>query len=361
MSDYGQHPTIYGSLSDGKLYALYRWETWSGLDEVHREQLLQETVNRAAASNGENGSCRVVFDDLKEHVAGQQAGNTIRVNRAFYARDVRMTAKNGELVPEIRLSNGLEALTTVLHEDQHAYQNQIVDGTIPAPSPELRQEYASNNFATVLVTTPDGNTRWGSTYIQGNTKFYGYYLYYMQSTERDAHRFSEERAMEIMNQLEREYGTEPSFEAFRREIEANGYEATMEAAKELFANEQVEQEVNQSLINHTFGTDGEVSPEVESLVSEELASTYDELYQNKQSTELHHETENAAESGMMPFSGAAEPYGEQNAASADIPAWKVDAGAGVGNTAGENALDGGADLGSDSGGAEIGSDDGGIE
>ncbi len=274
MSDYGSHPTIYGSLSDGELYALYRWETWSTLDEAHRQQLLQETVNRSAVQNGEKGSCEVVFADLGPGVAGEQSGSTIRVNRDFYATDTRMTAKNGQLCTETKQGNNMDALVTVLHEDQHAYQNQVIDGTIPAPDPSLQREYAANDFNTVNVAMPDGTTAPGATYIQGNDGEFGYYLYYAQSTERDAHRISEERATRIMEALEREYGTEPSFQAFRQEIEANGFEATMADMKETFGSDTVEHDVNASLMNRVYGTNDRVDPEVDRLVAKEIMETY---------------------------------------------------------------------------------------
>ena len=58
---YGSHPTIYGNLSDGQLYQMYRSEIWKGLNEDNRQQLLQETVNRSALEHGEIGACKVVF------------------------------------------------------------------------------------------------------------------------------------------------------------------------------------------------------------------------------------------------------------------------------------------------------------
>lgn len=277
---YGDHPTIYQSLSDMELYAMYRRETWLPLDETHRQHLLQETVNRAAAQNGELGSCRVVFADLAPGVAGEQSGSEIRVSREMYALDQRSGTYGGRTVTRTLESSNLDALTTVLHEDQHAYQNQIIRGEIPAPDEALRQEYTANNYDMVLLRGQDGSVQPGYTYLRGSTPGEtGYLMYYFQSTERDAHRFSEEKTVWIMSELEQRFGTEPSFQAYRQDLAVNGYDATMERGRELFQNENVEQEVNQSLMNHYYGTDKPVSPQIENLVSLEMAKTYNDLHQ----------------------------------------------------------------------------------
>ena len=52
MSDYGAHPTQYGNLSDGNLYAMYRESVYRSLSESQKLDLLQETVNRDARRSG---------------------------------------------------------------------------------------------------------------------------------------------------------------------------------------------------------------------------------------------------------------------------------------------------------------------
>lgn len=60
-SGYGVHPTIYGKYTNEELVSLYRESSWSTMDENSRQQLLQETVNRAAAAKGELGACEVLL------------------------------------------------------------------------------------------------------------------------------------------------------------------------------------------------------------------------------------------------------------------------------------------------------------
>lgn len=278
-SGYGSHPTIYGPLGDSELYALYRRETWLTLDEQHRQQLLQETVNRAALENGELGSCRVIFEDLEPGVAGRQSGSVIGVSRDMFVRDQRTVTYGDQTIVRPMEASNLEALTTVLHEDQHAYQNQIIRGEVPPPDAALLREYTANDFREISVVGTDGADRSGYTYLQGSTPGEaGYLLYYLQSTERDAHRFSEEKTARIMSELEERWGTEPSFGEYRRDLEVNGFDATMQRAREFFQNENVERDVNQSLMNHYYGTDEPVSPQIESLVSLEMEATYDHIH-----------------------------------------------------------------------------------
>ena len=84
---YGEHPTMYGSLTDAQLYGMYRQSVWSGMGEHERQQLLQESVNRAAQERGEHGACEVRFADLDDGVSGEQRGSLILVNREMFVND----------------------------------------------------------------------------------------------------------------------------------------------------------------------------------------------------------------------------------------------------------------------------------
>ena len=272
--NYGYHPTLYSGMEDMALYAMFRQESWSQLEEGSRQQLLQEAVNRAAAENGEKGSCRVEFADLAPNVAGEQGGGVIYLNREMYVNDQRAVSYGGRLITMTDPASNLEALNTVLHEDQHAYQCQLLDGTIQPKDPAQAQEYAANDFTTVPLPQPDGSVRLGSTYMQGVTPVTGRYLYYFQSTERDAHLVAEQKTLAIIGALEARYGTEPSFQAYRQEVAANGYQAVLAEAQRLFNNPAVEREINQSLMNHYYGASEPVAPQVESVVQAEMAASY---------------------------------------------------------------------------------------
>lgn len=294
---YGDHPTKYADQNDLDFYANFRQETWSQLDESGRQELLQEAVNRSAAQHGELGSCKVVFADLKPGTCGVQSGDTIKLNREMYVNDRQVRVVNGEEMYQPLADSNMRALTTVFHEDEHAYQNQVTAGLIPAEDAEAARQYASNDFTNVILMDESGDIKVGNTYLQGlsetpdhNT---GYILYYLQSSERDAHKFSEEKTAAIMNALEEKFGSELSFEAYKIELEANGYDSTLTYAQELTQIPDIEQEINKSLMNHYYGTNEPVNPYVEALVQKEMILSHDAMVRHQ--NELEQDTEHANE------------------------------------------------------------------
>ena len=274
------HPTMFKSYNDRDLYGLFRKEVWSGLNEENRRQLLQETVNRAASSMGGNGSCEVRFADLSPRENGKQSGDVILLNRQYFANDKRELNYGGHLISEDFPHSNYMALQTALHENLHDWQNQVIEGTIQIPDKSLRDEYCANNFTESEIIDANGIKREGSHYLNGMTDDYGYYLYYLQSTERDAHKYSELQAEAIMNQNLHNFGPDNSAEEFKEEIKMNGYEATLENAKEAFGNENIEKEINNTLKNHYYGTSDAVNPTIEKIVNNEMAESYDNQHQD---------------------------------------------------------------------------------
>lgn len=274
---YGNHPTSLSSLSDEALCSQYRMSVWKTLDESERQELLQETCNRAAAARGEKGCCKVIFSDLARNTAGVHSRDVIELNRSMYAEDhLIMIYKGKEVVRDAPCPN-MEALLTVLHENEHAWQDQVINGDISSADSALAKAYRANNFDLVAITREDGNVSLGQTYLSNpdNSKI-GYYLYYAQSTERDAHRNSEAMAEKITNHLIEKYGEEPSFAAFRASLQQDGYEATMNNASLLFQGEDLDINVNNSLINHYYGESQPVNPQIDQLVVREMETSLQE-------------------------------------------------------------------------------------
>lgn len=295
MGAYGVHPTRYGNLSNDQLYAMFRESTYSKLGESEKLELLQETVNRDALEKGEVGAPEVRFADLPANESGNAANGVINVNRDMAVNGMQSFEYNGQTIQHSISGYNVQSLNTVLHENTHCFQDQIIDGTITIEDAQKTAEYQANSF-TSSVVLQDGRYQLGSQYLTGETAN-GYYCYYFQSTERDAFLGAEERTAAILSGLTEKYGTEPSFEAYAKSVESTGYHATEREAIERFQNPNFVRDLNQILQNQYFGTNGPVDKNTEAAVKAEMVATYKSLQQ--QITQANNLS--AKEDTKMPF------------------------------------------------------------
>lgn len=295
MGAYGVHPTRYGNLSNDQLYAMFRESTYSKLGESEKLELLQETVNRDALEKGEVGAPEVRFADLPANESGNAANGVINVNRDMAVNGMQSFEYNGQTIQHSISDYNVQSLNTVLHENTHCFQDQIIDGTITIEDAQKTAEYQANSF-TSSVVLQDGRYQLGSQYLTGETAN-GYYCYYFQSTERDAFLGAEERTAAILSGLTEKYGTEPSFEAYAKSVESTGYHATEREAIERFQNPNFVRDLNQTLQNQYFGTNVPVDKNTEAAVKAEMVATYKSLqHQITQANNL-----SAKEDTKMPF------------------------------------------------------------
>lgn len=277
MGAYGVHPTRYGNLSNDQLYAMFRESTYSKLGESEKLELLQETVNRDALEKGEVGAPEVRFADLPANESGNAANGVINVNRDMAVNGMQSFEYNGQAIQHSISDYNVQSLNTVLHENTHCFQDQIIDGTITIEDAQKTAEYQANSFTSSAVLQ-DGRYQLGSQYLIGETAN-GYYCYYFQSTERDAFLSAEERTAAILRGLAEKYGTEPSFEAYAKSVKLTGYHATEREAIEQFQNPNFERDLNQTLQNQFFGTNVPVDKNTEAAVKAEMVATYKSLQQ----------------------------------------------------------------------------------
>lgn len=277
MGAYGVHPTRYGNLSNDQLYAMFRESTYSKLEENEKLDLLQETVNRDALEKGEVGAPEVRFADLPANESGNATNGVINVNRDMAVNGRQSFEYNGQTIQHLISDYNVQSLNTVLHENTHCFQDQIIDGTITIEDAQKTAEYQANSFTSSTVLR-DGRYQLGSQYLIGETAN-GYYCYYFQSTERDAFLSAEERTAAILRGLTEKYGTEPSFEAYAKSVELTGYHATEREAIERFQNPNFERDLNQTLQNQYFGTNIPVDKNTEVAVKAEMVATYKSLQQ----------------------------------------------------------------------------------
>lgn len=272
MSDYGTHPTRYGNLDDDLLYSLYRESVYNTLNEDEKLDLLQETVNRDALERGEVGTPLVQFADLPSDKAGIAANGVIQINYDMAVSGVQMTKYNEQLISHPIDDYNIQALNTAIHENVHCFQDQVIDGTVSIKNDHLTAEYRAND-CTLNVLWQNGHLQIGSQYLTGETPG-GYYMYYFQATERDAHLTAEKKTDAILQRITVKYGSEPSFQAYERSVEAEGYQATEQEAVRLFQNENFVKDLNQTLQNYYYGTGIPVDAEMESAVKTEMIESY---------------------------------------------------------------------------------------
>ncbi len=269
MNGYGNHPTQYGNLSNDALYAMFRESTYSRLSESEKLDLLQETVNRDAMERGELGSPLVQAGSLPGNVYGKEGNGVITVNQDVLMNGIQTVQVNGETFQNTVADYNVQALNTVLHENAHAFQDQMNSGTVPAN--EHAAEYQANDFHITAVSY-NGNYQLGSQYLTGETPG-GYYFYYFQPTERDAHKEAEVKTSAILNGISSRYGTERSFQAYAKSLAANGYQATEQEAVRMSGNPNFVKDLSQTLQNQFYGTNVPVNPDTEQAVKAEMIAT----------------------------------------------------------------------------------------
>lgn len=271
MGDYGTHPTQYGHLKNDNLYAMYREAVYSKLSENEKLDLLQETVNRDAIERGEIGSPRVQFDEMPSNISGNAANGVITVNRDMAVNGVQIMNYQGHTIQHSIDDYNIQSLNTVLHENAHCFQDQVIDGSIKIDDPQLTAEYQANSFTSSAVLQNHSYCL-GSQYLTGETAG-GYYMYYFQATERDAYFSAEKKTEEILQGISAIHGSEPSFLAYSKSVMANGYQAREKEAIQMFQNPNFVRDLNQTLQNQYFGTNKSVNAETEKAVKTEMVET----------------------------------------------------------------------------------------
>lgn len=271
MKGYGTHPTQYGSLSNESLYSMYRESVYSRLNENQKLDLLQETVNRDALERGEIGSPEVRFADMSSNISGNATDGVISINRNLAVNGIQTMEYQGHIIQHTVDDYNIQALNTVIHENVHCFQDQILSGTITIENQQLLQEYQANDFTSTAVLQNHSYCL-GSQYLTGETAG-GYYMYYFQATERDAFISAEKKTGDILKGLSEKFGMESSFAAYAKSVEAAGYQVREQEAIQLFQNADFVKDLNQILQNQYFGTNKPVNPATEKAVKAEMVET----------------------------------------------------------------------------------------
>lgn len=273
MSDYGTHPTRYGNLSNEDLYSMYRESTFTKLSDEQKLDLLQETVNRDAEERGMVGAPQVTFENFSPSVGGQARNGVVQINQEMVLNGTQTFTRNGQTQVNQLSDANIQAFNSVIHENIHSWQEQIIDGTITIDDAQKTAEYQANDFTETAVLQ-NGSYKMGSQYLTGKTSRL---CYYFQSTERDAYKGAEEKTASLLQALTEKFGTEKSFQAYEKSVACNGYAATEKRANEFYQNNNFEKDLNQVLMNHYYGTKTQVDAKTENAVKTEMISSYKEI------------------------------------------------------------------------------------
>lgn len=271
-----QPATRYASVSDAGLKEMFRQSKWSSLNEDERLDLLQEVVNREAKAAGGQYACKVEFSDLPSNTAGEQQGNTIRLNREMFTKD-QLTEQYGDQTITYRAEDAnYQAYETVLHEHRHVQQDLIAAGVIPS-DPQTKEICQANAF-----TSSDVDGTKGSQYLLGVTD---YSLYYLNPTELDAYKTSQTAAGQLAAEHLRAHGSDASIQSYAACLQREGYEARLAEYRELYQNKNVDKDVSDVLVKMHRQSDVPTNEKIEQIVKKEMIESQ-KLIDLQQSKEL---------------------------------------------------------------------------
>lgn len=277
MSDYGIHMTRYEKLNNNQLYSLYCESAYSKLTVDEKLDLLQETVNRDALERGEVMIPEVRFANLPVNESGNACNGIIYVNYDLAVRGIQTFEYNGQTIEHNIEDYNIQTLNTVLHENTHCLQDQIINGTVVINDNMQLREYQANAFTTSVVNQ-NGNYQLGSQYLYGESPK-GYYMYYFQPTERDAYIYAEEKTQAIINEIASSNNMEKSFIAYEQTMKINGYHAKEQEAIQQFRNLNFVKDLSQVLQNQYWETNIPVDLGTENAVKIEMIDTYNKMQQ----------------------------------------------------------------------------------
>lgn len=260
--------TMFSCFSQDQLEEMFLARNWAKLDESERLDLLQEVANRECSNLGDKFVCHVSFDDLPHETSGVQYGaNNIRLSRENFVFDKMYSEYNGRPVMQTLNDSNFRAYETIQHEFQHVYQNMVTNGVIEADD-RTRMVYESNGYTvTELYGFP------ASQYMQGHTSNK---LYYLNPTELDAYKTSQDKTNILKASLREKYGTDLSMIEYENTIEKGGYEAELQRCRNYFKDPNIDKTVETILVCKYNGIPcNNVDKKLELMVEKEMLITQD--------------------------------------------------------------------------------------
>lgn len=249
----------FTKLSDDRLYNCFTSKVWNSLDESSKEQLVSEVVARENISHG--FPVNVSFKEMDANTEGLQYANNIDLNREVFVNGKMSVEYDGKTIEYEVKDSGWRCLEASLHENRHVFQ-ELVSENIVETDEETKALFTSNNFT---VSDIEGNR--ASQYMLGKDN---YSLYFLNPTELDAFKTSQDKTVSIINDLKARGIEDPSMDIYLSNLEKSGYQAELQSIREAYSNPNIDKDVAVTLQNVYYGTDNPVDPSVDQMVKDEM-------------------------------------------------------------------------------------------
>lgn len=243
---------------DESMYSGFIHGNWQNMNEAERLSLLQDVANQQA-----DGQYTVIvsFKDMACNICGYQSGNRIYLNRDMFARDKMVCSYNGKEIEYALQDSNWQALETVLHEGRHVYQDMVSAGIVKTDA-SVKEVFDANGFT---VTTVNGQR--ASQYMFGKNN---YAMYYLNPTELDAYKTSQDKTEQIITELKNRNFKDLTADLYLDKTKVTGYKAQLSKFIEAYNNENIAGEVEQVLKNAYYGTDATVDEKIKNEVHSEM-------------------------------------------------------------------------------------------
>lgn len=231
------YPTRYSGLTNLEIDELYRSDIWSALSGEERLDALQELENRTAGELG-NQPCEVRIEEMNGASYGYYCGGQIAVNKSLVNDGVlRFEDIDGTVIEYAPHDVNAQMMDTIHHENYHAYQDEVTNGSFEHVDTEERALWQAN--AEAYISPSDNGI-----------------LYRLQSQERSAFERGESQTKAAFEKMEEKYGEDAGYQEYLVSINKNNYEQTLLTARNIYQDKDIQETLDAYMLasyqeNHT--------------------------------------------------------------------------------------------------------------
>lgn len=258
------YQTRYSDLSNEEVNELYRSNTWASLNRDARLDAMQELENRSAEACG-NQPCQIKTEEMNGYQYGGYANGEIVLNEHLVADGQFVThyADGSIETQDVGGING-QMMNTIHHENYHAFQDEVVRGQLEHWDAAEAELWAANWLDEQYIGSDDPSG-----------------CYRIQNLEKSAFEHGEAETQAAFNEIETKYGQDAGYQEYLGEIEADSYDNSLENAKMINGDSNIEETVNSRMLDayhanqEATGTHVAESSADNEVVSNNTATTSD--------------------------------------------------------------------------------------